>query len=165
MLPTNNSITEIGMNINNHIGLMLRQDNNRAETAPPKSAKSGTAIASEGVALRGTPIINNALAKTANIYISICADLSFLLEACMASTKISSAFLFSCVVMRSPISNSLTEISNASHIGKNRDTSGIFFPVSHRDTDLFETPNFSANSICVKPFALRFSARKLPIFS
>ena len=50
-------------------------------------------------------------------------------------------------------------------IGKNRDTSGIFFPVSHRDTDLLETPNFSANSICVKPFALRFSAMKLPIFS
>ena len=58
---------EIGMNINNHIGLMLRQDNNRAETAPPKSAASGTAIASEGVAVRGTPIINNALTKTANI--------------------------------------------------------------------------------------------------
>lgn len=50
---------------------MLRQDNNRAETAPPKSAESGNAIASEGVALRGTPIINNALAKTANIYIYI----------------------------------------------------------------------------------------------
>lgn len=48
---------------------MLRQGNNRAETAPPKSAESGTAIASEGVALKCTPIINNALAKTANIYI------------------------------------------------------------------------------------------------
>ena len=64
------------------------------------------------------------------------------------------SLLFSCVMMRSPIRNSLTEISNVSHMGKNRDTSGIFFPVSHRDTDLFETPNFSANSICVKPFRL-----------
>lgn len=55
------------MNINNHIGLMFKHDSKTAETAPPKSAASGTAIASEGVAVRGTPIINNALTKTVNI--------------------------------------------------------------------------------------------------
>ena len=143
---------------------MFKHDSKSAEKAPPKSAERDTAIASEGVALNGTPIINNVLTKTAAIYISICAAWSFLLEAFIVSTRISSAFLFSCIVMCSPIINSLTEISNTSHIGKNRDTSGKFFPVSHRDTDLLETPNFSANSICVNPFVLRFSAMKLPIF-
>lgn len=76
---------------------MLRQDNNRVETAPPKSAESGNAIASEGVALKGTPIINNALAKTANIYISIYADLSlFVYMVLIRFRKIFKIFIFYC---------------------------------------------------------------------
>ena len=50
----------------------------------------------------------------------------------------------------SPNNNSLTEILSNSHKGCSSDTSGNPFPVSHRDTVLLLTPNFSATCSCVK---------------
>lgn len=65
--------------------------------AEQQQGRNSTAIASEGVALKGTPIINNALAKTPNIYISICADLSlFVYMVLIRFRKIFKIFIFYC---------------------------------------------------------------------
>ena len=42
--------------------------------------------------------------------------------------------------------------------------SGIFDPISHLETVLAETPNFSASYSCVRLFSLRHYFKKAPIF-
>ena len=56
-------------------------------------------------------------------------------------------------------------ISNTSQMEGNKEISGIFRPVSQRETVLWLTPSSSPNCACVKFFSFRSVAIKYPIFS
>ena len=54
---------------------------------------------------------------------------------------------------------------NICDISVNNDKSGIYFPVSHLDTVLLVTPNFSASSACFNFFSFLSSPINFPIFA